>query len=446
MNLRQFVFAAVCWLLCNLMPGSLHGQVIQAEPDRQVEPKKSDEAPLAEQALPWTAAFQPLSNRPAQDLSLVVITSDDPFQNAGNETSGRKFWFGDSIDQAVRELFAQRKDLRKRLELQIMAAGLPSEVTGGKPNPMPPQVLVALCNDEFRLLSFLVGVPEKEHLIQLVEDGEAVETTLKVGDRNADAVKSSLVKERMERVPRLWQDLIRELGAMNLGATNNEHADELQGSLAGLDQQGVQQKIRILFNAVEPTFMKDANARFGMSGKNAQIRLAALQQHPQTRQEWCDAMIPFSAGSDFRSAWRPLCEMLWGFPPVTNQTDLDPLLGWMDQQDQQQAFILGVTPPLSQSLRPWPPESDKTVKKRRGVTWHDVQSQALDHPFRQADAAQVARLIRVRELKPVDLYQPSLARYLYFPARDKTPLVVRETDLPSRIIGVLKRSNPKLAR
>lgn len=190
----------------------------------------------------------------------------------------------------------------------------------------------------------------------------------------------------------------------------------------------------------QPHYLADVNLRFGLNETADQTRLVILEQHPEARRPWAAASIPFLAGEDFLTLWKPLCESLWGFQPIMIDAEDAELLQWWDSLSDTEPVVFSLQPPLLSGRTPWPPVTATGKTARRGLGWKDVQELVVQLPFRNIDAQQLFTLIHSRELKPVDIQLPTTARYLLFEPGKKAAWVAREGDPPGRFVGRLKRA------
>jgi hypothetical protein len=245
----------------------------------------------------------------------------------------------------------------------------------------------------------------------------------------------AIAERSQQRVSRLWRGALEEmLVAMQGDRGGDEGAANAQRDFGG--------RMRLLSETFDPTYLADVKLRFGLTESTDRTRLVILEQHPEARQPWCDAMIPFTAGSDVTVVWRELVESIWGHQPITSDAEAKELLDWFDLQTKTGAVVLSLAPPLHMRRVPWPPVTDRFAN--RGIGWQKVHSLALKHPFRSVDPQQVATLIRARDLNAVDIHRPPTVRYLFFDPKKKHPLVIREGDPPGRFAGILKRSQSNL--
>ena len=395
--------------------------------------------------LPWEKAFQVVSaSNKKERLVIVLITNEDPFLAAEAETNDEakgndeelgagsqhrsSAWCVDSLEEAFRETLASRPDLRGRISMQSVVAGIPEVLTDGKNVNSPARAVLVVCDSKYRLLSLMVGVPDGAALLTLVEDGEEVATALRLqSDQGVDA--TAAIQERSRgRLSRLWRS-----GFDNALAAKEDNGGEQERTLGTQSQR--------LGYAFDPVYLADVRLRFGLSEKIDENRLVILEQHPETRRPWCQSLTPFVFGADFEATWRDLVEMIWGAPAFTANADVDDLLSWFDSQIETKSLVLNISPSRSQPQSVWPPV--KVARGRRGVGWQEVHELATEYPFRVVDAQQLATLIHARDLKTVDLFEPTFARYIFVDRRKKLPLEVREGDPPGRFAGLLKRSKSK---
>jgi hypothetical protein len=408
---------------------------------------RSDE-PSSDEPIRWQEPFEAISTSKTGDaLVLVVITNEDPFLNqelleqaakkaaAGKLDQNPPVWCADVLTLACRKALDRRADLRGRLTLQSIAAGLPKELTGGQTRNTPSRAVIALCDGDYRLLALTVGVPDTDDLLTLIEDGEDVATMRQLHADDEQSIVKAIAERSHQRVSRLWRGALEEiLVAMQGDRGGDEGAANAQRDFDG--------RMRLLSETFDPPYLADVKLRFGLTESTDQTRLVILEQHPEARQPWCDAMIPFIAGSDVAVVWRELVESIWGHQPITSDADAKELLDWFDLLTKTEAVVLSLESPVHSRRVPWPPVTDRFAN--RGIGWQGVHALALEHPFRSVDRQQVAALIHTRDLNAVDIQRPSTARYLFFDPKKKHPLVVREGDPPGRFAGILKRSRSNL--
>lgn len=403
----------------------------------------------SDDSIAWQQPFEAISASQASDaLVLILITNEDPFSADGEEggRAGAKTtreskaprptpWCSDVLALSYRQALEHREDLRGRLKLQSMVAGLPAELTGGADRNTPARAIVALCNGNYRLLGLTVGVPDGDDLLTLIEDGQDVAAIQNLHAGQPDAIAKLIAERSGQRLGRRWRRALDET-VLAMGGRPGEGEPDQEEQFEG--------RLRWLSDAFEPVYLADVRLRFGLHAANDRTRLIILEQHPESRRPWCESMIPFIAHRDFSLVWRELVESLWGHQPVTAAAEAQDLLQWYDLHAKTDSVVLAVQPPFHLRRIPWPPILDKHAQ--RGVGWEETHQLAQEHPFRTVQSSQLAVLIRQRSLDPVDIQQPSMARYVFLRPNKNSPLVVREADPPGRFAGLLKRSQSSLVK
>lgn len=388
------------------------------------------------ETFPWVEPFGAISSRDA-DRSLVIlaITNDPPAivdKASQAEATGKKLWCADVLSRSMAKLHEQRPDLRERLVFQPLPVGLPAELTGGELKTQPARACFIICDGSYRLLALSVGVPAEDPMLSLLEDAEEVRRWKQMSTAGRDELIERVATRSVERLSRLWREPVDEMLA-----TRGEAGDgEVVSDVTPRQQAG---RVATLAESFEPFYLADVKLRFGLTEASDLTRLAILEQHPQTRRPWCEAMIPFLAGEDAATLWPLLCEVLWGAQPIRGETDAEEWLRWCDTQLAAGPVVLSLQPPLMAQQQPWPPLTSSGKTARRGYGWSDVERLVVEFPHRSIDSQQLYRLIESRQLQPVDIQRPSRARYLWLESQKKSLLVVRESDPPGRFLGRLRR-------
>lgn len=420
--------------------------------ERIVDDGKADEASSPETVV-WQKPFEAISSSEASEtLVLVLITNDDPFLTQAaidqfeqeESDAGPKLkvprnppvWCSDVLAYSYRKMLDQRVDLRRRIKLQSIAAGLPRELTGGQGRNIPSRAVLALCDGNYRLLGLTIGVPAPNELLTLIEDGEDVATIQELNRDQPAMVVDQIAARSRDRLSRMWRAALQEVLSVMEGERSDADDNDRQEAFEG--------RMRLLSDSFEPIYLADVKLRFGLTEASDQTRLVVLEQHPEARRPWCESIIPLVAGQDFALTWKELVESLWGHQPITADAEAPELLEWYDSQAKTDAVVLSLQAPFHLRRLRWPPIRDPSSK--RGVGWQEVHKLALQHPNRTVQPQQLAVLLRQRPLNAIDMQQPSLARYLLLEPKKKAPYVVRESDSPGRIAGMLKRTNSSLVK
>ncbi|MFK8112473.1 MAG: hypothetical protein AB8B91_09730 [Rubripirellula sp.] len=391
----------------------------------------------ASKPIAWGTPFQSVSASTADNhLTVIVITNDtypDQARSATDveaESKHQPIWCESVLSQSVRSTLKRRPGLSERLALQFFTAGLPVKLTGGENRNLPARAIVAICDRDYRLLGFRIGVPSAEEFQSLVEDAEEVRSIRQLNADEPTQGFQAIADRSIERLTRFWQTPMRDLA----GAFVDEESD-------GDAPDRSRSRLKTLGEAFDPIYLADVKLRFGLVDASDQNRLIALEQHTQTKLSWCESMTPFLAGCDFEGTWRPLMELLWGHQPVTQesvdqagQSGQADLLAWYDSQKETDAVVISLKPTLRLDHFPWPPIMDET----RGMSWVDAHAEALRHPFRQLDLQQLAVFWRERKMPAVDLFRPTLARYVLLQP-NKGPVLIRQGEPPARFANLLKK-------
>ena len=380
-----------------------------------------------------------------------MITNDDPFETQAkidrikkrqasakpkakqNRNRVPPVWCANVLAVSYKKVIERRKELRGRLSLQSIAAGLPKELTGDVSRNSPQRAVLAICDSHYRLLGMQVGVPDAESLLTMIEDGEEVITLAQMHTEQSGELTKAIVQRSHERLGRTWQ---RALDQTDQAIQGEDGKDQKSESFSGL--------VQLLSQAYDPVYLEDVRLRFEISDVTVAPRLVVLEQHTRTRRPWCEAMIPFVANHDFSLLWRELVETIWGFPPITSDSPAQEFLAWYDSQAKTDSIVLSLHQDLHFRIPPWSSRLNEPTPQKEG--WGKVHEMATTHRFRKIQLQELATLIHQRSLSTIDIVRPSLARYVFFDAKKKKPYVVRQLDPPGRFAGMLKRSKMSLVQ
>lgn len=405
--------------------------------------------------LNWQPSFSTISASKADNaLVLLVITNADPFlkqddapENEPNAPANQAapdqnktplatpdIWCATTLTDACRHLIQARPDLEDRLQLQSVSAGIPLQLSDGVPQNRPERAIVLVCDGNYRMLAIRIGVPDNEDLITLVEDAEDVRAIRELNPDNPKRVVEEVTLRNEKRLSRLWKTATTELLKEMDGSLDVDTDPNFKKASNG--------RVHRICSALEPTYLADVELRFGLSDAADRTRLVVLEQHTEPRLPWCESATPLLVGVDVSIRWRELVESLWGHVATAPGDDHRQLLEWYDTNLKSGAVVFMLQPPIHRRHFPWPPVTAPGT--RRGITWQQVHDLALEHSFRQVDAGELAALIRDRDLRPVDIMTPSIARYLMISPGSDMMNVVREQDPPGRFASQLKRSKSSL--
>lgn len=399
----------------------------------------------------WQSLYRPISVEPGdRSLVLIMITNDVPV--AASDDGGPQQWCTFLINDAIRGIVSERPDLKAGLLFQNHTAGLPVTLTGGEPRISPEKALLAICDPNYRLLNFAVGVPTADELLTLVEDAQSVQGTMDLNKTAADVMSDDqrVVKDVVEssepKLSRLWKLLLRS-NLKQIVQRDSEAADEGANLLDPRRQ--LAKRIQFLSDSYHEPYLLDARTRFGLSDLSDFRRLRILEQHVETRSQWCNAMLPFLAGQDVRLFWRSLAEAVWQQPTVDLESteairNSKDVAAWWDSLSESETVVLSLNQAtaLSQDQRLPMDEAvadSERGKKRGAPTWNDLSKHIQEHPTRSVSADALAALIDARGLDLIDIQRPAEIRFLIYPANTKTPVIVRQNDQPGITLSRIKR-------
>ncbi|QDT13807.1 hypothetical protein [Planctomycetes bacterium K23_9] len=396
-----------------------------------------------EKSLTWTKAFEPNSARDSADkLILLLITNDDPFvENSSHEP--RSLWCTPLVESVLQEVSQARDDLKEKFILQSLAAGTPKLLSAGKDRNKPERAIIAVCDTNYRLLGLQTGVPELSNMLTLIEDAQFASALLNAPEgKNQKAARhraDEITQYYAQRLPRLWSEAQQEIVAK----TEQDADDESVKSTSVTSTNLTRRKLANIGEALDEIYLADVKRRFSLNEPSDLLRLAVIEQHPQVRQPWCDAIFPLVAGTDFQTHWQSLVELIWKRSPVTESNHDQPLIEWWDRNAASNTVVFSIEPPILDSLRRWPPINVDNAADRLKLGWRDLENVAAKVPFRHVTHQQLATVMRIKGLQPIDTELPSRGRYVVFDPGRKTGIVIHENDLPAKHIGRIKRAIKK---
>ena len=394
-------------------------------------PDKSKSAEPAPAELRWQTPFSPISGRASKsNFVVMLITNDDPYAKASTDDVAPRIWCDSLFTAAYRKTLQRRPDLKEKLILQKLPAGLPEYLTTVAPRNHPARAMTLVTDSQYRLMSIMVGVPDSDDLVTLLEDAQdtALTTQLCQGDRNKTI--RQIAQRSLERVSRQWQTTLNQM-VENL---DGDVGDE--GSVSETTAS-IESHLGRVGETLDQMYFADVRLRFAFSESADLLRLAILEQHSQTRAPWCHAIMPFLAGRDLRETWRPIAEMVWKQPTVTDVFSDREFIDWWAAKKKIGTVVLALEPPFLIKQQKWPPVLVGVTNKK--LDWLALEKEMANHAFRTVNAQQLTVLLRDRKLDPVEINGPSRVRYVLFDARQSKPIPIHESDLPAKFIGRLKR-------
>ena len=383
----------------------------------------------------WSRSFSRGSTLNPSDaseplLQVVVMTDDD------ETTDASQFWCRKDFDHSIRAAARVRSDIPTICRFQSLGAAASKHVSGGASRSQSMRAITAVCDPSYRLLALSVGVPTGDELLAMIEDAQQVQTLLGLSQDQRPKLVQAVSERSDARLSRMWRSAMKQaLDSIDstknlLGATTFDSEDVFRKQL-----------VRIAMNLQE-VYHADVKNRFDLRDATAVNRLLALEQSLQTREPWCDALMPLLAGVNLEQHWMDLAEMVWRTDVGSTKVDAADLLTWWDEQvSREPMVVLRISPPTLMQAVPWPPGGD--AGEKRGMGWNDLVEKLAKQPTREVDSRVLAHLIQERGLAAVDLWIPSRLRYLVYDPQSKKSLLIRQRDIPAQHIGRLKRLVPE---
>ncbi|WP_149499678.1 hypothetical protein [Roseiconus lacunae] len=365
---------------------------------------------------------------------LVVITDEDPLTksiekanaNHVDALSSHDLWCLPLLRHSMEELIEQRPDLKDRFVVNKLAVGIPSSWQTTQTANLPSRSMVILCDGYQRVLSLAAGVPDKRELIRMVEQAEEVSTLLSLYRDNPLRLSEELLFRAKERVARQYQQFIDEQSIEDFVGQRVE------------DEQTWRQAFGSYVAKLQPVYRIDTELRFSIPSDANTPRMRVLEQHCETRQDWCESILPWLQGKSLVSVIDSAVDATWQQPPVIDVTEAShhELLQWFQSRQAVSTIVMAVRPDLIAGQIAWPPPNVNL--KLRGRTWSDLESAMSKHAYRKVALEELVFLFREFNVEPIVLNQGSRVRYVFFEHGKKKPAIVRESDLPGKYIRRLK--------
>ncbi|KAA5546213.1 hypothetical protein FYK55_04805 [Roseiconus nitratireducens] len=390
-------------------------------------------------------AFEPLSDSDAALSSVLILaTDDDPYRTLHSNAMKRddeesvasqELWCHELVTQAYRSALKQRPGIAKSIRFQGLPVGLPQEVTGGEPHGQPSRAITFLCDRDYRLLAFSVGVPDEETLLTMIEDADETRLLQKHWADDPSGFRHALVERAKERVSRVYREALAQAN----GAWLEEPAEPVAAS-EQLSWVTSPDQLRQATEPFDSVYFADARLRFGLTGAGDARRLLILEQHPQTRRDWCDSLLPLVAEMDVPALCPTLIAGVWGFPPVCfspDQSDTVELAERISAELEHSTVVLSVNSGQSSPDLQTPVSTAGQTNLQEA--WQRLHDLVQQQRFYSVDLSQLSQLTHHLDLKPINVLGPPV-RYVIIPAKNRDPVIVRETELPGRFIALLRRS------
>ena len=377
----------------------------------------------------YVEPFAPVSSGDSTKLVVLLISDDDAaiwsekMALAGKEGEPA-LWCEATFRKTVAKVLKTHPELRKQLVFQRFAAGTPSILTGGATPPWPRRAIIAVADNNYRLLSLAVGVPRSDDLISLIEDAEETRVMLNLFASEPKRLGESVANRAFDRVDRNYSSVIRQ-----------ESVEFDWGESPAADDPSWPTNYARVATEMEPVYRFDARLRFELNDNGDPIRLRTLEQHTEPRADWCLAVAPFIVGRPAIQVLPNVIDSVWMETPHGEPfaPDREELTQWFKAEHENSLVVLAIKPPLLLRQMPWPPPNAEGAK-RSGRGWKALETAMSKQAFRTVDATELTLLLKIAEAKPIELTLPSRARYVCFERGSSRTFVIREGDLPAKFL------------
>ena len=440
---------ATCWIC--LLSSVAFGQANQPQPDV--------DAPFQLSDFGWRPAFQNDRSTPSQrdsdgrKLHLIVLTNDDFLGQAPVKAAPgvrlvsalkpgvvrHSVWCQRSIANALRRAQEVRPGLSNELVVSYLPAGEPRLLHASRSETTAKRVIVMCCSSDDRLLGLLVGVPSHDDLLALIEDSQEAALIASFADQNSVWPDQALTDRSRQRLPRRWRFLFDQLLTNHAGGkarfTRQDLAEIVTTThLASLSQ------------TLWPVYLKDCQLRFALELPVDTQRLITVEQHCETRSDWCQTMIPLIAGVDVKQHWTDLTKVIWGVDPYDRNRDIDSLLQWLKAAPDRARFMAIAVPgdavpgdavPGDAGGREW---FENMPRETHVVTrWREAHQSIDVEDLRMIKPAELAMWIQHDQLPAVDLNLPSRLRYVIVEPGQQRMRLIRQTESPNRLLKLAEK-------
>ncbi|SMP54277.1 hypothetical protein SAMN06265222_104229 [Neorhodopirellula lusitana] len=450
----QTTLVALCWVSLGWVALSSGISFSQAEEPRQGKAKglqAAEQDPPVKEAVAhvsdtgfWTSPMREVDTATAdQTLLVIVITDDiDPAWISLDKTirlANRPVcWCETSITKAVAAIPPGFAHPSAPIEGQHWPLGIPKVLTGGESNLPPGRTITVVTDGHYRTLGVIVGIPEDQELVRLIEEAEETRGWLRQHRREPDQLVKKLAERSRQRLPRIWQlQLDQQVAA--LGTTPLEQVADAISQNERFTKQ-VQIRFGQVADQVQHTYKQHIEQRFGMTPETDFRRLVALEQHSATRMPWMTTLLPFMAGADLRNVYLDLAETVWDQRAMPIQMQgKDPLGDWLTQFGDQGPFALHIPPPYLRNRTELQLAKVSDIAQRRGFGWQDLDEALGNGPVRETNLRELATWLYRSKKRPLDLQRPSQTRYLFFRSSTDSPYPIRDGEPPGRSITMIRQ-------
>ena len=385
---------------------------------------------------------------------------------------------------------------------RVVFLGMPPGITGGVVNPITPGLILAIADHRGRVLSFCIGVPDRERLAIMLNDAAAVQMELRAAGDHPDTTfgspawyanrtqyhdvrRSHFYDAAVENVQSgLSQFKIRPkddpADGQNVNAILSQvDKDEIDFAADRIapDQRDDPHRLAFirrlagsfssddptaLFYAahhfIEPIFMQDFVTRFQVDASTFDAEMRTWQQHASARNPYVDAMAPFVEGQPLADLLPAMGAAIWRAPVVPPvDANLTVWQQWIAKPAKPAGRTVGPANVAASASNAcvlaidyrscgWAAfDVDAAIATAdRGET--PVRIQTVDQlgvwltqmPMRSIRVGELASLVASGDIPPVDLLRPTVLRFVVRHPRHDKPVLIRPSDSPIRMIKRLK--------
>ncbi|MCC9602520.1 hypothetical protein LOC67_18365 [Stieleria sp. JC731] len=377
---------------------------------------------------------RPSASQTDSKWALILVTDEasdvhkrEKLLAADKEAFTGPLWCESLLQAAVADATKLRPGLKEQFVIQRVAAGLPSNVFSDPTQILPRQSILFICDRQLRVMNFCVGVPDSDDLLRLLEEAEETSTLFSLNENNPKALSQALLQWSKERVLRHYREFIEEQAIEDFVA-------EGSGSEDNASNKSWRNLFRRYVTGLQPVYQFDANLRFTVAVETSTPRSRVLEQHCETRHDWCVSVSPLIVSKPIEDVISPIVDAAWRQPPVidTDEKSHSELIRWFDSRREVATTVLAIEPELLAQQFPWPPPN--VNPKMEGRSWVDLQKVLAKHAYRQVTVEQLAVILEHSEQKNISLTGPSRLRYVVFQQKKPNPILIRESDLPHKLI------------
>ena len=316
----------------------------------------------------------------------------------------------------------------RRWQLQ---RGLPKSLSSDHPGPAAAQVVLFLADEDLRLLSFRVGVPDTDEAERWIDQALL---------EQADQTRPQLIDQLAESLEPRYAEALRQF----------ESAHEMEDDDTGVDggeldpaPEAIGDLINQLSRRFDPVYWRDLQNRFDLRPATAKAEAALWQQHAATRRQWCQCVSMYLDGLPLQSVMMPITGWVWQSSIIEDREPSPAVLSfWQLRFDGQVRVLARRNPPGRGAEEIGNPPGREPRKPSgtgdRSPTWTNLRRSIRRWPVMEVDATDLLHLQLTSTadqtpLPNLTLDHPSAWNFLLI-GKQNRPLLTR----PSMPAGVTR--------